>query len=87
MSDHWLSPIFNFKEQNLEPLEDSHWLVLSCKKLISKTDQISASCFIQISHVKSGKVVRSLGQDFSLADINSFLLCFAMLDMEKYFKI
>lgn len=39
------------------------------KNLISKADWISAYHFIQISHVRSGRVVKSPGQDSSLAEL------------------
>lgn len=40
------------------------------KKLISKADWISAYHFTQTTHVRSGKVVKSPGQDSSLAELS-----------------
>lgn len=85
MSNYQRSSIFNFKVQNLKPPGDSQQSL--AKKLILKSGLISASHFIQISHVRRGKLVKSLGQGTSLAEINWNQLfpsvCFAMLGKEE----
>lgn len=69
MTNRWFSPVFNFKLGT----PSSHQLVISWGKNNLKVDWISAYHFIQISHLRSGKVIKSSGQDSSLAELILFV--------------